>query len=394
MVTFNTKGALATLCILLVGVVGLFGLMALRPEPPKVEREVVAPLVQIATPEAYDGALVIQGNGTVRPTREINLIAEVAGKIVATDAALVAGGFVRAGTVLARIEATDYENAVAQAEAEVAQRRFELLLAQRESELAREEWERSQRFTSAEQPEDINDEAGSLVLREPQLKLAEAVLAAAEARLADAQTRLGRTAITAPFDGRVRTKMVDVGQYVGPGTPVAMLFATDEVEIAVPLQTDDAALIEDLWTREASGRRARIPAEVASTFGEQRFTWDGYIDRTEGTLDQATRTVNVVVRVPQPYRTAGAGQPPLLVGMFTDVTMDGATVENVHRIPREALREGNRVWTVADGRIAFRTVEPVQAVDAYVLVRGLSGTEQVVTSNLTVITDGMNVRVE
>ena len=238
------------------GVGGLLLLVALRPDPPREERERISPLVTTAAAEAAGGAIYVTGSGTVVPTREVSLVAETAGKITSTATAFVSGGVFERGTVLAQIDPADYENAVAVAEAEVTQRRFELLRAQEEADVAREEWERLRRRTGADAPE--SSELGSLVLKEPQLRLAESMLRSAEARLADAQNRLKRTRIVAPFNGRVRRENVDVGQFVSPGQSVGIIYSTDVVEISVPLSTREAALIEGLWDSVRSRRVCMI----------------------------------------------------------------------------------------------------------------------------------------
>ena len=385
--------SLLTIVGILVIAGGIFAaLMAFRPTPPKTERPKVVPLVATTQPEVRSGTLSITGNGTVRATREINLVGEVAGKVVRISNSAVSGGFFQRGETLFRVDPSDYENAVAIAEAEVTQRRYELLLAREEVAIAQDEWKRLQdRLGTSDEPADT--ELGSLVLKEPQLKLAEAMLKSAEARLADARKRLERTAISAPFNGRVRMKQVDIGQYVTPGQAVATVYNTDEVEIVVPLQSTEAALISDLWTRD-SERSVAIPARVYSTFGEIRYEWNGYVDRTEGALDPNTRTVNVVIRVKQPYNPGDIGRPPLLVGMFTSVEIDGANLDSYTIVPRAALKDGGTVWLYRDGRLEVQEVDVIQENDGQVFINGAIDTSApVVTSNLDVFTDGMEIRI-
>lgn len=387
------KSLLIAVGILAAGVAGLALLVALRPEPPRVEPPRQSPLVAVVVPEIRAGNLTVRATGTVRPEREINLVAEVSGKVTSVAEALKSGGFARRGQVLLRIDPADYANAVAVAEAEVTQRQFELLTAREEVAVAREEWDRLQARTGRTITPD-STAMGALVLREPQLKAAEARLKSAQARLADARTRLARTAIAAPFNGRVRARLVDVGQFVAPGQPVAAFYSTDAVEVAVPLSSTEASLVDQLWERDRGG--ARIPATVTATFGGARFAWQGYVDRTEGTLDPTTRTVTVVVRVPSPYRTEG-GRPPLMVGTFAEVELQGAALERYAVLPRTALREGERVWTVeADSLLRVLPVTVVQEVDEQIFVTAadLSASTPVITSNLDVFTDGMTVRVE
>ena len=379
--------------ILAVGVLGLALLVALRPEPPKIEPPRQSPLVTTVQPELRQGHLTVRGNGTARPIREINLVAEISGRVVSVSDALVSGGFFGNGQMLLQIDPTDYENAVAVAEAEVAQRQLELLMAQEEVEIAREEWARLEQRTGVKRSPD-STAFGSLVLKEPQLKAAQALLKSADARLDDTRTRLARTTIAAPFNGRVRTKMADIGQYVAPGQTVAAIYSTDAVEVVVPLSWRKAALLTDLWARESrQGRGPRLPATVSAAFGGQRYEWDGYVDRTEGTLDEATRTVNVVVRVSQPYRTT-EGRPPLMVGTFTEVDLQAMALDRYVVLPRAALREGDTVWIVEQGTLRVREVEVVQEVDEEIYVtNGITENDRVITSTLAVMTEGMSVRV-
>lgn len=379
--------------ILAVGVIGLLALVALRTEAPRIDPPRQSPLVMTIKPTAQEGHLAVRGNGTVRPIHEIDLIAEVAGKVVSVSDALVSGGFFQQGDTLLQIDPADYENAVSVAEAEVTQRHFELLMAQQEVEVAREEWARLERRTGVNRSPD-STALGSLVFKEPQRKAAVALLKSAEARLDDAQTRLARTRITAPFTGRVRAKIADIGQYVGPGQAVASIYSADAVEIVVPLSSRDAALLADLWTPESRrGRGPRLPATVTVDFGGQRYEWEGSVERIEGALNEATRTVNVVVRVAHPYQTK-AGWPPLMVGTFTTVILQGMALDRYYVLPRDALREGDTVWVVEDEILYVRPVEVIQEVDEEIYVTsGITENDAVVTSTLSVMTDGMSVRV-
>ena len=361
-------------------------LIALSPDPPREVPNVQDPLVQVTTITARAGQLKVTGMGTAQPTREINLSAEVAGRLVSVSPALVTGGAFRTGDVLATVDPTDYENAVAIAEAQVTQRQFEVLQAQEEVQIAQAEWDRLRARTGTTDDPD-STALGRLVFREPQLQMAEAALRSAEAQLEDARTRLGRTQIKAPFSGRIRTKFVDLGQYVGPGQAIASVYETDEVEVVVPLSRRQADLIDGLWTSD----RQTLP--ITLTRLTDGAVWDGYVHRVEGTIDPATRQVNVVVRVPRPY-VATADRAPLLVGTFTEVTIPGQTLDRYFDVPRSALREGSQVWIVEGNQLVMCPVAVVQEVEDRVIlaVPELPDTVALVLNNLTVVTDGMTVR--
>jgi len=368
-------------------------LMLLRPQPASQDPPRRTPLVVTEPAEIRSGHLTIEGNGTVRPKSEITISPQVAGRVTWVSPSFATGGRFEKGDVLIRIEAADYLNAVQAAEAEVAQRRVDLLTWEEQRELAIEEYGRFREREGITAPIDTS-EVGGLVFRDPQVRAAEAALARAEAGLEDAKLALARTRIVAPFDGIVRTKMADVGQYVAPGQTLGSLYDTDEVEIVVPLTDTEASLIDGLWSADTGDDDDRIPVQVRATFGGEEYGWPGYVDRAEGALNANTRTVDVVVRVADPFDDDGSSRPPLLLGTYATVDIRGRKIDGFVVIPRIALRDGSEVYVVEqDTLLAIRPVQVLQEVGGQVMVRGeIQQGEPVVTSPMAIVTDGMTVR--
>ena len=372
-------------------------LVMLRSTPPQEEPAAEAPIVSTVPIEARSGALRVRGTGTVRPPREIDLTAEVGGRIVSVSDDFVSGGSFSAGDVIARIDPSDYRNQVRQAQAAVTQSRFEVLQAREEVGIAKEEYERLRRRAD-EAPEPDSTELGRLLFREPQLRAAEANLESAQAQLETAETNLERTALRAPFDGRIRTTTANQGSYVAPGTPVAQLFSTEQAEVIVPLESRRAALIDGLWRTSARQADQSRAAEVTLTYGDAAYTWEGYVDRVEGALDAQTRTVNVVVRVDDPYdappETDATDSPPLAVGSYVAVDIEGRSLDSYYSVPRRAVRNDGTVWTVeSDTLLVMRDVDVVQHVDDQAFVTGnLADGRPVITEDLPVVSDSMTVR--
>ncbi|MDT8367951.1 MAG: efflux RND transporter periplasmic adaptor subunit [Longimicrobiales bacterium] len=373
--------ALATVAILL------------RPEPPRTEIPPVVPTVTTAPVQAWPGPLVVEGSGTVRPSAEIEVVPQVTGRVVEVSPDFVSGGRVRAGQLLVKIEAADYLNQVAQARAQVAQDEVALLEAEEESRIAADEFRRFQARNGT------SGEPSPLVLRRPQLDAARATVDRSLAALADAELGLSRTEIVAPFDGAVRSESVDLGAIARVGEALGTLYASDLVEVVVSLSDHDATLLTGLWTLSAGSATRRLPARVFTEIGGGTWMWEGYVDRAEAALDEQTRTIDVIVRVPDPFtpgrppdsaQTSDEG-PPLLVGQFARVEMEGRK-GNHHLIPRAALRVDNEVWVVEGGRIRIVPIEVVQARGNDVFVRGeLADGLPVIVSGITVATEGMRV---
>ncbi|NOY45217.1 MAG: efflux RND transporter periplasmic adaptor subunit, partial [Deltaproteobacteria bacterium] len=233
--------------------------------------------------------------------------------------------------------------------------------------------------------EDPPPDDDSLLFRGPQLRQARAELEAARARVATAELALERTVLRAPFAARVRSEAVDLGQYVSPGKAVARLYATDAVEVVFPVATEDLG-----WIGRPDPKTGPM-AELEGTFGRPG-RWRGRVVRTEAVVDEASRTVGLVVRVPDPFRP---GRVPLPVGLFVTGRIQGRVLRGVFPLPREALREGGVVWVVdGAGRLRFRPVEVVRVEGDRALVsRGLSAGDRVVVTRVDAATDGMAVRV-
>ena len=404
---------------ILLGSVALAILMVeLRPEPDVEPPHSRIPFATTAPAVAGTGAIPVYGSGTVRPRAEIDVAAEVRGKVSWVDPAFQSGGRVRGGQVLFRIDDADYRNRVRQSNANVAAQQVVLLKAEEEARIARSEYSR---FLSRQAGGASSGEANPLTLREPQLKAARAALARDSATLADAELALSRTEVRAPFDGIVRAESVDVGQLIEMGQSVGRLYAADAFEVVVPLSDAAAALIPGLWRlRPGDGNRG-IAVQVVAEYGEGRYAWAGYVDRVEASLDERTRTMRVIVRVPRPFASgapvgaaddsgAGAGPPavparsraggppllvpPLLVGKFVDVRIEGIAPDRYFILRRAALRNGDEVWAIRDDTLL--TVVPVRVLqrsDDDVFVTGaLEAGQPIVVGGIQVVTEGMIVR--
>lgn len=376
------------------GLLGLVLLIVFRPRPAPQEPPRRVPLVVTAPADVRSGNLTIQGNGTVRPKSQIVISPQVAGRVEWVSPAFASGGRFAKGDLLLRIEDADYVNRVDAASAAVAQRQVEVLQWEEEQALARDEYQRLLAREEMDAPDSAS--LSSLIFREPQLQAARAGLKSAEAQLADARLALGRTRIVAPFDGIVRSKSVDVGQYVAPGQNLASLYDRDEVEIVAALTDAEASLVAGLWEAGAGNEETRIPAVVRAAFGGRTWEWPAYVDRAEGALNEETRTVDVVVRVPDPFVSDEAGRrPPLLLGTYAQVDIQGGMQAAYTVMPRMALRDGDVVYVVEqDTLLITRPATLLQEVGPDVLVRAdIAPGEPIVVSPLSIVTDSMVVQV-
>ena len=407
------KGVLP-LAIALAGTAVYALLVGLSEPPRKEEQPYRGPLVEVVKADPRAVEVVVEGQGTVQPGAQIDLVSQVSGTVVWKSPQLERGGFFHQGDLLARIDPEDYELAVARTEADVAQARYRLDLARGEAGVARREWELINPVASV-----AGTATDSLVLHIPQLRAARAALAAAEARLKEARLQLARTRLLAPFDGRVRDTSLDAGQFVSPGRPVAQLYSIEKAEIVVPIADKDLAWFDmpRLSQVDPAGEADQTPpgpriyglgeggrlgldprpglgpqAMVRGWYAGSRHSWSGRVVRVEGELDPRSRMAHLVVEVDDPY---GAQETPLVVGLFVDVAVGGRTVEGVRVVPRLVLRPDNTVWAVgADGVLRVRKARIVHSRKDEVLIRvDMEPDENIVVSQLSGVTDGMRVRV-
>jgi RND family efflux transporter MFP subunit len=379
--------AVLTLLVLAVGVIVALVFMKLKKPPRRVEQPVLAPLVEVQRLESNDIQMVVQGYGTVRPKVELDIIPEVAGKVVYVHAELKAGGVIRANEKILGIDPSDYELAVQQAQAAVAEAKVRLDTEIAEGDVARREWRQLNPETEPDSP---------LVFREPQISRARAGLESARAQLATAELRLQRTTIMLPFDVLIVSKQVDLGQFVTTGQPLAKAYGVDAFEIEVPLEDEELAWFDvfeaSLTSTASPDQRSRAPAAVEMDFAGAEHAWNGYVVRTAGRVDQTSRMVPVIVEVPDPLDIT-QGKPPLLPGAFVKVSIAGKTLEAAVAIPRDAIRGGNRVWLVNDNQLHVEELNIVRADEEHAYVTsGVSDGALVVTSALDTPVDGMQVR--
>ncbi len=384
MIDKRLKIVLPIAILIAAAIVTLIMLKSRAPVETRPPREYI-PLVRVIAVEPSTHQLEVTGHGTVRPRTEAALVSEVAGQVMEVAPSFAAGGFFRKGDVLVRLDPRDYELAIVTARGQVAQAKVRVEMEEAQAKVARAEWEKLGR-----------GEAPPLATRELQLQEARASLASAEAALERAGRNLARTRIKAPFVGRVKAKLVDVGQYLSPGVPVANVFAVDYAEVPIPIPDMDVAYLDVPLDFDANSHSKQgPPVLLTAEFAGKKRQWRGEVVRVEGQIDPVSRTVNVVAQVEDPYGRKEEGDPtPLAAGLFVDAVIFGREVEGAVVLPRSALRGKDEVLVLDDeSRLRFRKVDVLRVARSEVVITGgLEANEKVCVSLLEAVTDGMKVR--
>ena len=339
------------------------------------------PLVAVILAEPSDHRISVRTQGTVEPVRRVGLVAQVSGKVERVSDLFLDGRFFKAGDVLLELEKADYHFAIARAKAQ------EAAAAQRVAE------ERGRNLQAQREWRDLGtNEANDLFLRKPQLRAAEASLAAAEADVAAAKLALERTTIRAPFDGRLEKKSVDLGQFVAPGSVLAQIYATDRVEIHLPISDSQLALLE-LPLFETSV--VDYPLVTLSTrFGGKRWQWEGKIARVEASIDRDSRFTFAIAEVSDPFGGSDSQRPPLTPGLFVEASISGKPITASVELPATALRGDNTVlWVNENSRLERLSVELLRREQDRVWVRGVEAGLQIVAEQSSQLAAGAAIEI-
>ena len=365
-----------------------------RQQARKVEQELL-----VASVVGHDKELLLETDGVVVPYREIQLAAQVAGRIAQKSTVCRAGHYVEKGQELFRIDDRDYKLEVSRLSKQLVQSTLDFeevaveirnvdelaKISEMELELQLKEFSRLKKLES-DQVILVSDlkraERAVLTARTTKTQLAgqaaklskskyrmEAARDLAQIQLDKASLDDSRTIIKSPVSGVIIRDLVEEDSFAQKGTPLVTIEDTSHVEVRCNLRMDDLYWI---WDQRAgkpvasseSGEKSdgyRLPKTPVDVIYElvgragAVYKWSGHLERYDGLgLDQETRTVPVRVVVNEPHRpgaTDDSGPSTLVRGMYVTVLIKASPVSPLVRIPERAVQPGNRVWVVKPGAV-------------------------------------------
>lgn len=328
--------------------------------------------VLVASARVADTPVYLEGVGTVKALNSVVVRPQVDGQIV--EIAFKEGQDVAKGDVLARIDPTLYQAALAQATAKKGQTEAQLANARRD--LVRYETL-------------VANKAGTVQQLETQRALIaqfEAQIRADQAAIDSAAATLGYTTIRAPISGRAGLRMVDVGNLVRAGETSGLVTLTQLKPISVlfNLAQQHAPRV---MAALASG--AGVPADALD--GEARIVVDrGALAVVDNQIDQTTGTIRLKAEFPN-------AELKLWPGGFVNVRLMVEMLRGVIVAPSAAIQRGPKgafVYVVDGDRAAVRpvTVRQQDETDA-VVAEGLAAGDRVVTTGFARLTDQARIAV-
>jgi len=444
------KETLRIILPLLIIAAGIGGFFVLGLKQPMARQPDTGPKIPgVATVPVRAGAdeLDIETDGVVVPYREIQLAAEVAGRITKKAEVCRAGRFVRKGELLIEIDPRDYDLEVRrlnqelqqadvtiqELDVEVENTKNLIELADDKLELQKREMARLEKLDEKNFVTDsqldlerqnelaarnalvtLRNQLGLLKTRRERLESAKEFTTL---RIEKAKLDRQRTQITSPIDGMVVQDSVELDAYVNIGAPLVLIEDTSRVEVKCHLRMDQLYWIlrQSISANNAAAeidamRGYQIPATpttVVYQLGNRRYAWDGVLSRYDGIgLNETTRTVpcRVTVERPRAVRALGggsvdaswAGPRALVRGMYVNLIIRAKPHQAFWEIPERALRPGNVVWRVRDGRLDIVEVRIVEVEEKMVLLDAdgskLVAGDRIVVSPLASVMDGMAVQ--
>jgi RND family efflux transporter MFP subunit len=301
-----------------------------------------------------DYPVIVRTNGVVQAHNLVTLAAEVSGIITHVSPKFEVGAHFSAGEVLLEIDPRNYETAIAMAESRLAAARSAL-------ELARLDEQRKLRLVDRDAVSRAEADVASAT-REQR----ESDVALASAELQQAKVNLQRTQVVAPFDGRVQTKSIGLGQMATANSPLGQIFAVEFVEVRLPVSARQRQYLQLPEFEDDP------PLDVVfrDAISDQSTTaWRGKIVRTEGVLDADSRDVFAIARVDDPFGRKSQ-LPPLRIGQPVVASIAGDTLRDVIALPRPAVRQLDTVVLVkqADQTLLPKTIQSIWSDAEHVIV--------------------------
>ncbi len=382
----NIKSQLIKISIILclAGGISVFFILT-KPEPKKVSSEVLPSTVSIVEAKRATGTVWVEAMGTVKAVKDLKIISEVGGRVIWINEKLIPGGIIQKGEVIAKIEETDYEIAVEQAEANLAMAKKELLIQEGAARSAKVMEDMSKISASSQ--------AKELRMKVPHIQAAEANLRASEKLLEQAKKNLVRTEILAPYKILIESEDIEVGNYVTRLSSIAEAYGTDAfwVEVNIPLSKLQFLNIPGI--NSTQGSKAKVTLQ--GTKGAKEVVKNGRLLRLAGSLDASGRMAKILIEVDDPLGLeSGNRSEVLLLNSYVKVELEGRKLNSMIQLPREYLREGDTVWLMDDSSklvinsvtIAWRDQDSVYISDG--LVEG----DRIITTNNFVPIAGMKLR--
>lgn len=373
--------------LILLTTIGVMYFLTNDPATPARRPNLTPPLtVSVTDITSKEFQVNVQSYGNIAPRTQSFLIAQVSGVVTEVGDNLREGSFFEKGDILLKIDDRDYLADIKISQANLAEAKQALSEELATATQAEDDWKRLGN----------TEPANDLVLRKPQLQAVRARVASAEAALAKAQLGLDRTQVVAPFSGRVLNKMIDLGQVTGSNSQIAEVYATDYVEIRLPIRDSDLRFVNLPEAYRGTGERAvDTEVKIYSSLSGSNEPWLGKIVRTESAIDTDSRQLHVVAQLDDPFGDAAVGRTPLKIGEYITAEIEGKNLSDAIVIPSSVIYQDTYVYVANGGVLERRDVQVLWRNKTDALIgEGLESGDRLVTTTLGQVASGTRVSIE
>ncbi|MFV1964814.1 MAG: efflux RND transporter periplasmic adaptor subunit [Pirellulaceae bacterium] len=352
----------------------------------------LAPLIETIPVTLHNAPLDIEVDGVVTPFREIEIKAQVSGRIDKKVEACRTGRYVHQGELLIEIDLVRYERELRIILAEIKELDIDventltlIQLAQSERQLQQKDLDRllSVDEDGVYSDSEIDQARRAVLAAENAVQTLQNKLTLTRARLnrskiteERARDDLDRATVRSPVDGVIVSDTVELASYVGTGQSLFVVEDTSAVEVKCNLETDE---IYWLWCQSSQNRGEAAsdergayelpPAPAIISYqlagrADLKFSWNGRLSRYDGIgVDEKTRTVPCRLVIDRPRKAevsrkgvvitdGNAVSPPALVrGMYVKVVIRSEPSAEFVKLPESAVRPDKKVWRVKDGKL-------------------------------------------
>ena len=370
------KQIIIPIVILAAGVAAMAGLSSMK-KPPEEKAEVDnTPIVSVSDISVAPMKLEVASHGMVTPKYETQLIAQVNGEIVELSDTFVRGGFVKKDQLLARIDPSDYQAALIDAQASMATARAALEKEVAQGKVAEREWKQITDTSPTE-----------LSLRKPQLAQELARVKAAQAAILRAERNLERTEIRAPYDAMIDNRSIGLGSFVTVGKDIGHVLATATAEVRLPVADNQLEFLAN------KGVNAKV--NLVGVYAGKATQWSATIKRSEGVVDNKSRMGYLVAELNDPYQLKAAkntSNSPLRFGSYVNAKIIGNDITQATLVPRHLVVSGKVAILDNDSKLHYVDIDIVRQQGSHVIVaNGLANGDRLITSALDYPVDGMKL---
>lgn len=333
--------------------------------------------IDVTTPVVDSVVLHREYPGTLKAVQEVDLVARVNGYLRA--APYDPGTIVQKGTVLYRIEDTQYRNAVSEAQAQLANARATYDYNSRQYQAMKKALE-----SDAVSQMDV-------IQAKSAMEESQAAIKSAQAALHDAQTNLGYCSVTAPFTGRVSKAVYNVGAYVGgAGAPVTLGTIYNDAQLNAYFAIEDAQYLQLL---NDARRKEEIDFNAIPIYFSQPMQHDytGSLDYLAPAIDPSTGTMSIRAKIDNTYGELRSGQ-------YVKIMLPYAVDPKAILIKDASIgtdQKGKYVYVVNDdNKVVYTPIEVGELINdtMRIVTKGLTPDSRYVTKALLKVRDGMSVK--